>query len=285
VIRAFGYSDQGRFRPTNEDCFALDEDVELCVVADGLGGHNAGDVAARITVDTILEAVRQADRSAAAGQSDVELLRSAIELASDRVRDAALVDPRCAGMATTVVAARARGDRLFVAHAGDSRAYLLARGNLRQLTQDDSWLAARLAEHPDADGCALPHLPMRHALTNAVGAWLETRVHIVEAQIEEGDVVLLVTDGVHEVMDDWRLEQLLLEDDDPRTIAEKVIRSARNRGSRDNCTALVASVTHSSKSQVVSRKSVTSRKSRASHKSRASRTSDDSRLTRLETCD
>ena len=241
MIRAFGYSDQGRFRPTNQDCFAVDEDANLCVVADGLGGHNAGDVAARITVDTIVEAISHADGSVDA-RSDAEILRSAIERARDRIRDAAFVDPRCAGMATTVVAARIHGGRLSVAHAGDSRVYLLARGHLHQLTQDDSWEAARSGDDPDADALALTHHPMRHALTNAVGAMIEMTVHVAQAPVEAGDVVLLVTDGVHEVMDDWRLEQLLLEDDNPQTIAANVIRSARNRGSRDNCTAVVAVV-------------------------------------------
>ena len=240
MIRAFGYSDQGRFRPTNQDCFALDEDAELCVVADGLGGHNAGDIAARITVDTIVEAIGHADRSPVDARSDAEILRSAIELARARIRDAAFVDPRCAGMATTVVAARIRGSRLSVAHAGDSRLYLLARGDLRQLTQDDSWEAERVTDDPDGDALASIHRSMRHALTNAVGALIGTTVHVAEAQVDAGDVVLLVTDGVHEVMDDWRLEQLLLEDDNPKTIAENVIRSARNRGSQDNCTAVVA---------------------------------------------
>ena len=89
MIRAFGYSDQGRFRPTNQDCFALDEDAGLCVVADGLGGHNAGDVAARITVDTIVEAISRADVPAVDTRSDAEVLRSAIERARDRIRDAA----------------------------------------------------------------------------------------------------------------------------------------------------------------------------------------------------
>jgi PPM family protein phosphatase len=240
VTRAFGCSDQGRFRPTNQDCFALDEESDLCVVADGLGGHNAGDVAARITVDTIVEAMRSAGRVTADARSDADDLRSAIELARERIRAAAFADARCAGMATTVVAARIRDGRLSVAHAGDSRVYLLARGHLCQLTQDDSWAAARSGEDPDVDALALTHHLMRHALTNAVGAMIDTTVHVVEAAVEAGDVVLLVTDGVHEVMDDWRLEQLLLEDDDPRAIAENVIRSARNRGSQDNCTAVVA---------------------------------------------
>jgi len=119
--------------------------------------------------------------------------------------------------------------------------YLLGRGHLCQLTQDDSWERTYCGDGA-GDPLTLTDHGMRHALTNAVGAMVQTRVHTAEAAVEEGDVVLLVTDGVHEVMDDWRLEQLLLEDDNPRTIAENVVRSARNRGSRDNCTAVVAVV-------------------------------------------
>ena len=243
VIRAFGYSDQGRFRSTNEDCFAIDHDLGLLVVADGMGGHSAGDVAARITVDTIVDAVSDRCGTTPAVPSDADVLRSAIQRAGERIRDAVLVDRNRAGMGTTIVAARVDGDRLSVASAGDSRVYVLSDGNLRQLTKDDSWLAGVLAEDGDADRFALQHHPLRHAVTNAVGAAAKTIVHVVETTVVPGDRLLLTTDGVHDVMDEWRLEQLLLEDDDPRTIAENVVRSALNRGSQDNCTAVVAAIT------------------------------------------
>jgi len=240
VIRAFGLSDRGRFRPSNEDCFAVQAEAGLCVVADGLGGHNAGDVAARITVDTIVEAICQPDRSALASAAVADVLRAAIELASARIREAALFEREYAGMGTTVVAVRVADGRMSVAYAGDSRLYRLSRGRLRQVTQDDSWLASVLAQDPDLDQALLDHHPMRHALTNVVGAMTQTTVHVVEEPIDAGDVLLLSTDGVHGVLDDWRLEQILLEDDDPRAITKNLVRSALARGSRDNCTAVVA---------------------------------------------
>jgi serine/threonine protein phosphatase PrpC len=247
VIRTFGLSDKGPARPVNEDCFATDETLGLCVVADGIGGHNAGEVAARITVDTIVEALRAADRSAQAfarhqTSPHADLLRTAIQLASDRIRNAALVERQYAGMGTTVVAVRVAGNRLSVAYAGDSRLYVLSRGCLRQVTHDDSWLASVVAQDPDVDQAALEHHPMRHALTNVVGAMMQTTVHVVEESIDAGDTLLLSTDGVHGVLDDWRLERILLQEDEPRAIAEHLVRAAVARGSGDDRTVVVAAV-------------------------------------------
>jgi len=170
------------------------------------------------------------------------LLRTAIHLAGVQILEAAISTNQYSGMGTTVVAARVVGDRVSVAYAGDSRLYLLSRGHLRQVTRDDTWLASVLAEDPSADRDVLEDHPMRHALTNVVGAMKRTTVHVVEEAIDAGDMLLLSSDGVHGVLDDWRLEQILLEDDDPRAIAENVVRAALTRGSHDNCTAVVARV-------------------------------------------
>jgi PPM family protein phosphatase len=239
VIQAFGLSDKGCARRDNEDRFAVHEDLALFVVADGMGGHKAGEVAAQLTVDAIVETVRA---RASAARSDADLLRVSIERASDKIRAAALQDDDYAGMGTTVVAARVADRRLSVAYAGDSRLYVLSRGQLRQVTQDDTWLATILAADPETDRSTLEHHLMRHLLTNAVGALAQTTVHVIEEMVEDGDVLLMTTDGVHDVMDEWRLAQLLLEDDDPRAIAENMVRSALARGSRDNCTAVIARV-------------------------------------------
>jgi PPM family protein phosphatase len=241
VIHAFGLSDKGCARRDNEDRFAVDEDLALLVVADGMGGHKAGEVAAQLTVDAVVETVRSAE-AFALGTPHADVLRTGIQLAGEKIRAAALQEDDYVGMGTTVVAARVGGGRLSVAYAGDSRLYVLSRGQLRQVTQDDTWLATVLASDPGADRTALEHHPMRHLLTNAVGAMAHTTVHLVEETIEDGDVLLMTTDGVHDVMDEWRLAQVLLEDDDPRTIAENLVRCALTRGSRDNCTAVIARV-------------------------------------------
>ena len=269
MLRAAGFSDRGPIRPNNEDCFAVDERLGLCLVADGLGGHNAGEIAARIAVDAVVDFVR--DRSADASRSvqrkrsiqperepsgerfpfgyddafspDANVLRTAIQLASLQILEAAVMTHAYAGMGTTIVAARVDGDRLTVAHVGDSRLYVLDRGDLRQITNDDSWAAAMLAKDPAADRLLLMNHPFANALTSVVGASARTEVHLVEERLTDGDMVLLTTDGVHGVIDQRRLRELLTEGGDPAAIAADVVRTAIARGSDDNCTAIIARYT------------------------------------------
>jgi len=248
VLRAYGISDKGRERPTNEDCFAIDEAHRLCVVADGMGGHNAGEVAARLAVDTIVESVREGVSGSPFGvdpslSSAGNQLRTAIYFAHARILETAIVEHECAGMGTTVVATLVAGDRVAVGHAGDSRLYLFADGRLRRLTDDDSWLASVLAHDPEADPVALQHHPMRNALTNVVGLRSRTQVHIVEEALGGGELLLLTTDGIHGVLDDRRIEQLLRDCGDLEETAGAFLSAALARGSRDNCTAIVARYT------------------------------------------
>ena len=245
VLQAYGLTDKGRVRPTNEDCFAIHEELGLCVIADGMGGHQAGEVAARLAVDGVVEFVRHPDITFPFGfdpslSADGNILRTAIHLAHVQIREAAIGSHDYAGMGTTIVAARISGGRLAVAHAGDSRLYLLIGRTLTQLTQDDSWMATMLARDPQTDPLLLEHHPMRNALTNVVGGKSRTEVHVVERSLAGGELLLLSTDGVHGVLDDRRLQRLVLDDDEPRAIAHGVIRAALARGSRDNCTAVVA---------------------------------------------
>jgi len=236
VLRAGGVTDKGRVRPINEDCFAANDSLRLCVVADGMGGHNAGEVAARLAVDAIVDCVSTAASAADAAR----VLRTAIYLANVQVVEASDASEELVGMGTTVVAALVAGDRLAVGHVGDSRLYVSAHGQLRQLTHDDSWTAQVLAHDPAADPAALRHHPMRNALTNVVGAGSTTDIHVVEETLSGGEVLLLCTDGVHNMLDAGRLQQLLIEDLEPAEIAANIVRAALLRGSHDNCTAVVA---------------------------------------------
>ena len=248
MLRAYGLTDKGRERPTNEDCFAIDEAHGLCVVADGMGGHNAGEVAARLAVDTIVDAVSGGIDGAPFGVdpslSDAgNQLRTAIYLAHARILESAIVEHAYAGMGTTVVAALVENGRVAVGHAGDSRVYLFSHGRLRRLTDDDSWLASMMADDPDVDPVALQHHPMRNALTNVVGLRSRAQVHIVEEALTGGELLLLTTDGIHGVLDDRRIEHMLRNTHDLAATADTLLSAALGRGSRDNCTAIIARYT------------------------------------------
>jgi protein phosphatase len=238
VLSAFGISDKGHVRSTNEDCFAIREELGLLVVADGMGGHNAGEVAAQLAVDVIVDTLESAKALGVRSLSEGELLDAAIHAAHDRILETAVRAQHYAGMGTTVVAARVRDGRLAIAHVGDSRLYLMANGRLRQLTHDDSWLAAALVDDPDANPGHWH--PMRNVLTNVVGVRSRTTVHIAEATLDGGELLLLTTDGVHGVLADAWLERALSTDDDLPDLAARVVDGALRRGSRDNCTAIVA---------------------------------------------
>jgi serine/threonine protein phosphatase PrpC len=253
VLRAYGVTDKGRVRATNEDDFAIEERLRLCVVADGMGGHNAGEVAARLAVDAIVEFVRESrasgsqsaagtwpfgfDRSLSEGGNR---LRTAIHLANVQILEAAGSAGALAGMGTTVVAALVEGHHLSVGHVGDSRLYLVVNDRIRQLTHDDSWVAKMLAQNPDADPAVLDHHPMRNALTNVVGARARIDVHVVERTLSGGERLVLSTDGVHGVLDEHQMERIVLDSPDLTQMSEGLVGAALARGSRDNCTAVVA---------------------------------------------
>ena len=260
VLRAWGVTDRGRVRATNEDCFVIDERCRLCVVADGMGGHKAGEVAARMAADAVAAFVRQS--YSGTGPPDPfwpfgfdpelseagNLLRTAIHLANVQILETAGSVDECAGMGTTVVAAilttagdgDGGGARLSVAHVGDSRLYLVANGRMRQLTCDDSWVATVLAQNPKADPAILRHHPMRNALTNVVGARSRVEVHVVEEILSGGERLVLTTDGVHGAIDDRQLERIVRAAPDLRQVSADLVATALAHGSRDNCTAVVA---------------------------------------------
>jgi PPM family protein phosphatase len=249
VLQASGVSDRGTVRPTNQDCFAVDEALGLCVVADGMGGHNGGDVAARAAVDTLVTVVSDEAYTRRVGwpygydpslSEAGNLIRTAIQLANTRVFDIAEQRAAYAGMGTTIVAALEVEGRLIVGHIGDSRLYRFTAGRLRQVTGDDSWTAAMIASEPYADRAALAQHPLRHVLTNVVGSRRHAEVHIAEEWLVPEDRLLLTTDGVHSVVDDDRLQAVLAEAPDIAEVPSRLIRTALSKGSDDNCTAVVA---------------------------------------------
>ena len=165
MLLAYGRTDKG-LRPTNEDCFAIHEELGLCVIADGMGGHNAGEVAARLAVDAVVQFVRASDRAWPFGYDSAlsvegNILRTSIHLANLRILETSVSANHYAGMGTTIVAARVVDGRLSVAHVGDSRLYVMAGRRLRQVTRDDSWMAAMLQQDPLADPWLLQQHPLR----------------------------------------------------------------------------------------------------------------------------
>lgn len=224
----YARTDIGLVRTNNEDSFFTDPARGIAIVADGMGGHAAGEVASKITVDTVSENLKTPDSFWPFGRAQRERVRlvEAIRLANRKVRDAASLDNALAGMGTTVVVLWIRGRRAHVAHVGDSRIYRYRRGGLVQLTRDHSW--------PSEDGT------MRNVLMRAIGAEDKVEIDHRLLDVSAGDVFLLCSDGLTRPVDDDAIIGILRECKSGEEASERLIGLAKENGAPDNVTVVLA---------------------------------------------
>jgi PPM family protein phosphatase len=243
-IELFAAVDPGRARSNNEDSVALDEGVALAVLADGMGGYNAGEVASSMATSFIRAELGRWLREANAQASDAEVRRAmdiCVDNANRAIFNAANSNPQYAGMGTTLVVAVFRDQRLMVGHVGDSRAYRLRAGRLQQITRDHSLLQEQI----DA-GLITPEQAAfsanKNLVTRAVGVedtvMLETHQH----EVLPGDVVLLCSDGLSDMLDDIAIAQLLQAHDSLETAGRALIDAANDAGGKDNISVILARV-------------------------------------------
>lgn len=250
MIQAFGLSDVGLRRKLNEDSFLVEPETGFFAVCDGMGGHNAGEVASRLSIETLGEFVRGSHRAqfesiswdygADAGLSrDGNRIRTAIKLANERVFAMATSREECSGMGTTVVAALVSDELLTVGWAGDSRCYLVRDGRLTQLTRDDSWVTAAASEGI-LSAEEIERHPLRNIITKAVGAREEIDVDVLEERLRPGDRVVLCTDGLHSMISDAEiLERVASAGGSPEEATRRLVEAANSAGGKDNVTVVV----------------------------------------------
>jgi len=248
VIRAFGVSDTGRVRKSNEDKFVSDTNLGLFAVADGMGGHKAGEVAAQLAIDAMTGFISRSDKDYDvtwpygiddALSFDGNRLRTAVFLANRKVFRAAESSDDYGGMGTTIVCALLTGNHASIGSVGDSRVYLMAGGSLEQVTTDDSWAATILAHDPAVRPEDIAQHPMRNVLTNVLGGRPTVDIHVSERVLLGGETLLLCSDGVHGSVEPADLERILRETSGEADAAQQIVDLALDRGSRDNVTALV----------------------------------------------
>jgi protein phosphatase len=231
-------TDKGRERPYNEDRYGAFADVGLFIVADGMGGAAAGDVAARMAVDLVCKPFADASAVTTIDTGAVARLVAAIEHANRCVYEAAERAPAWRGMGTTIAAMLVRRERAALAHVGDSRIYRLRDRRLAPLTEDHS-LFNEFVRH----GLANPDHPERFAhrniVTRAIGAKPTVEVDARMIDIAPGDTLLLCSDGLSGVVAHAEIEASLLRHADPDNAAEDLIRRANDLGGPDNITAIV----------------------------------------------
>jgi PPM family protein phosphatase len=235
MLEAFGLSDPGCVRTNNEDYFLLAPSLDLYLVADGMGGAQAGEHASKLAGDTV------ADFVWSASERSGDILLRALAEANRRVIDAAEADPTLHGMGTTMTAAWKLGSEVLVANVGDSRAYVYMSGELHIVTEDQTWVnevGRRLGIGEDQ----LKVHPMRHMLTMAIGVSQTLRIHSYAVPLEPGAQFLLCSDGLHGVVETQVIGEILASDLALESKCHALIDAAKTAGGPDNITAVLLSV-------------------------------------------
>jgi protein phosphatase len=231
-LSAAARSDVGMRRTANEDAYAVAPALGLYLVADGMGGHVAGQLASRLAAEHTVEALELvADRTATL----TEKLRYCVAAANHHVFATAQGKPEVAGMGTTLVAVLAGGGRLALAHVGDSRAYLVRGGRIRQLTDDHS-LVAELVRRRELSPDAAHGHPHRHVLTRAVGVRRSVDPDLAELTPAPGDVIVLCSDGLTTHVQDPEIAAIVAAESDLEQACERLVALANARGGEDNVT-------------------------------------------------
>lgn len=231
-LESFGLSDRGCVRANNEDSFFIDPVLNLYLVADGMGGAQAGEHASRLAVETVGEQCR------CANCSGPDALLRAFEEANRRVLHAASGDSSLFGMGTTLTAAWRTGDDLLVANVGDSRAYVFINGELHPITDDQTWIN-EVGRRLGMGESALRNHPMRHVLTMAIGVGEALRVQSCTIPLVSGAVFLLCSDGLHGVLEPGQIADILANERSLEAKCHQLIDAARSAGGPDNITVVL----------------------------------------------
>ena len=231
-------SDAGRVRDLNEDHFLVrtsdGSKGNLFLVADGMGGHQKGEIASQLAADIVAQSYYRLRGS------PPDAISAAIRKANDTIYNQASTNPDLKGMGTTLTALVLDRDNAIVAHIGDSRAYLVRNGTIQQITRDHSWVAERVRQGLLTPEEAKNHR-WRNVITNALGSRAEVRIDMTATKVQAGDLIVLCTDGLPTMVPDDEIRRVAAEFDPPQAV-ETLIREAVETGGQDNITVVVVRI-------------------------------------------
>ncbi|MBV8818357.1 MAG: serine/threonine-protein phosphatase [Acidobacteriaceae bacterium] len=232
MVSAYGISDPGSVRANNEDYYLMIPEKGLYLVADGMGGAQAGEHASRLAAETVAECIRGRDHNDAASLCD------AFEEANRRVLKAASSDASLDGMGTTLLAALEDGHEILISSVGDSRAYVFENGQLMAITEDQTWVN-EVGRRLGIDETSLKNHPMKHVLTMAIGVSPQLRVHSYAQAPHPGTQILLCSDGLHGVVEPETIATTLGADATLEQKCQRLVDAAKANGAPDNVTAVL----------------------------------------------
>ena len=235
-MRAYGLSDIGKLRPINEDSFYLPREGErFCAVADGMGGHTAGEVASAMAIDVFSQELRACDKLGSSA------LHRAVERANGAVYEKSRSMEKLSGMGTTLVAALVRGKQVSVVNVGDSRAYLINQRGIRQITRDHS-VVQMMVERGELTAEMAKSYPGKNLITRAVGTEMTVLCDIFRQEATKGDFLLLCSDGLSNLLDDQEVLFEVVHGVNKGRCCQRLLDIAISRGSPDNVTAVLISL-------------------------------------------
>jgi len=249
--RAAGISDVGLQRDHNEDSFAILNEQELFIVADGMGGHRAGDVASRLATDAIVDFFKATASDdvtwpfhfdARLSEEENRLL-TGIRLANRQIVEQSVRARECHGMGTTVVGAlfSSKKRKMFIGHVGDSRAYRVRGGEITQMTRDHSLVNDYLLAMPELTEEQRSELP-KNVITRALGMQDQVTVDLQSDDVQPGDLYLLCSDGLSGMIEDDEILDVVSGKDDLDTACRRLIALANEHGGEDNITAVIVKI-------------------------------------------
>lgn len=238
MLKTFSITDIGKRRKLNQDYVYTSEMPvghlpNLFLVADGMGGHNAGDYASKYTIETIVDVVGQSKED-----SPVSVFEKAIKEANTQIRRKAQEEPELSGMGTTVVAATVSGNRLCVANVGDSRLYIINDREIKQITRDHSLVEEMVRMGGLKRELARTH-PDKNIITRAIGALDDVDVDFFELNLNKDDVILMCSDGLSNMIEDEEIRMIMQGQRDIVEKAESLIKAANNNGGKDNIAVVI----------------------------------------------
>lgn len=235
IFQSCGQTDVGLKRRVNEDRYALVPELGLYLVADGMGGHRAGQVASQLAAEAALRATKTLE---GAPVSISEKLRQIVACANREIFGTAQAQAELAGMGTTLVSLLASEGRVALAHVGDSRAYLVRNGKIRQLTNDHSLIGDLLRRQEISEAVAREH-PHRHVLTRALGVRPTVEADLMEMTPHEGDVFALCSDGLTNLVHPLEIATAVDRCADLQEACDAMVEWANDRGGDDNITIVL----------------------------------------------
>jgi PPM family protein phosphatase len=246
-VKAYGLTHVGRQRQHNEDAFVVQDEAQLFLVADGMGGHAAGEIASKIAVDSVSEFIlhTRGDDGTWPHAYDEQYRRTtnrllaAVRIANSRVIEAMRKDARLRGMGTTIVACMVDESTVSFAHVGDSRAYMIRDGEISRITNDHSWVFEQVQAGMLSEAEAEKH-PLRNVITRALGGALQVTPDAAEVPARSGDVFLLCSDGLTGMVPEGEILRLVIENEgNLEEACQQLIAAANERGGLDNVTAVL----------------------------------------------